>query len=155
MVRFTKMAVRWKGVKPVTVQVADQLGELFYDTLLAEVSTIDRSGTPIITPMQQAGMAERQNFEATLTNPIMRYCAGLARGLSIEVAARVGCQLATYALETTGTQEYVTEPVDFCRRLAESYGPDTAARVWATWPDVAPEPLATAADATTGSAGPS
>lgn len=56
------MAVRWQGVKPVTVQVADQLGELFYDTLLAEVSTIDRSGTPIITPMQHAWMAERQNF---------------------------------------------------------------------------------------------
>jgi hypothetical protein len=46
----------------VAVRVSDELGDLFYNALLAEVSTIDKDGTPIITPMQHAWIAERQNF---------------------------------------------------------------------------------------------
>ena len=50
-------------------------------------------------------------------------------GLSWERAAQVGCLLATYVLETVGTQEYQVKPADFADRLAESYGDDCAAEV--------------------------
>jgi adenosine kinase len=50
-------------------------------------------------------------------------------GLSWERSAQVGCLLATYVLETVGTQEYQIKPAEFADRLAESYGDDCAAEV--------------------------
>jgi adenosine kinase len=50
-------------------------------------------------------------------------------GLSWTRAAQVGSLLATYVLETLGTQEYEIKPADFGDRLAESYGDDCAAEV--------------------------
>jgi adenosine kinase len=50
-------------------------------------------------------------------------------GLSWERAAEVGSMLATYVLETVGTQEYQIKPADFADRLAESYGDECAAEV--------------------------
>jgi adenosine kinase len=50
-------------------------------------------------------------------------------GLSWERSAQVGSLLATYVLETIGTQEYEIKPADFADRLAESYGDDCAAEV--------------------------
>ena len=37
--------------------------------------------------------------------------------------------LATLILETVGTQEYMIKAADFCDRLAESYGADSADEV--------------------------
>jgi adenosine kinase len=50
-------------------------------------------------------------------------------GMSWERSAQVGSMLATYVLETIGTQEYQIKPADFADRLAESYGDDCAAEV--------------------------
>ena len=50
-------------------------------------------------------------------------------GLSWERAAQVGSLLATLVLETIGTQEYSLDRADFAKRLAESYGDDSAADV--------------------------
>jgi adenosine kinase len=52
-----------------------------------------------------------------------------AWGLGWERAAQVGSLLATMVLESVGTQEYTIEPVEFGRRLEESYGPDVTADV--------------------------
>jgi adenosine kinase len=57
------------------------------------------------------------------------FFAGLSWQLPLDRAAQIGCMLATYALETVGTQEYVITPAEFCKRLAESYGPDATAGV--------------------------
>lgn len=50
-------------------------------------------------------------------------------GLSWERAAQVGSLLATYVLETLGTQEYEIKASEFADRLSESYGDDCAADV--------------------------
>lgn len=50
-------------------------------------------------------------------------------GLGLERAAQVGALLATYVVETVGTQEYAFSAQDFAERLASAYGDDAAADV--------------------------
>jgi adenosine kinase len=57
------------------------------------------------------------------------FLAGVAWGLSHERAAQVGSLLATYVIETVGTQEYVVAQRAFLDRLARAYGDDAAADV--------------------------
>ncbi len=48
-------------------------------------------------------------------------------GLGLERAAQVGSLLATYVVETVGTQEYAFSPGDFLGRLEQAYGAPAAA----------------------------
>lgn len=57
------------------------------------------------------------------------FFAALAWGLSLERAAQVGNLLATYVIETIGTQEYDLTPAAFLSRLGDSYGAEAAAEV--------------------------
>jgi adenosine kinase len=57
------------------------------------------------------------------------FFSGLSWGLSLERAAQVGCLVATYVIETIGTQEYVIRSDEFAKRLGEAYGDDAAAEV--------------------------
>ncbi|BEP15378.1 carbohydrate kinase family protein [Acidothermaceae bacterium B102] len=57
------------------------------------------------------------------------FLTGVAWGIDLERSAQVGSMLATYVLETVGTQEYVLDKADFIDRFAESYGADAAAEV--------------------------
>jgi adenosine kinase len=57
------------------------------------------------------------------------FLTGTSWGLELERSAQVGSMLATYVLETVGTQEYDLDRADFVRRFAESYGEDAAAEV--------------------------
>jgi adenosine kinase len=57
------------------------------------------------------------------------FFAGLSWGLTLERSAQVGCLVATYVIETVGTQEYVIKPDEFAKRLGEAYGDDAAADV--------------------------
>jgi adenosine kinase len=52
------------------------------------------------------------------------FVAGLAWGLSHERCAQVGSMLATYVIETTGTQEYRFTSEEFLARFVKSYGDD-------------------------------
>ncbi len=54
------------------------------------------------------------------------FFAGLSWLLGLERSAQVGCLVATYVIETVGTQEYVIEPDAFLDRLRGAYG-DAAA----------------------------
>jgi adenosine kinase len=54
------------------------------------------------------------------------FFAGLTWGLSLERSAQIGSLLATYVLETIGTQEYEISVDQFVKALAEAYG-DAAA----------------------------
>jgi adenosine kinase len=54
------------------------------------------------------------------------FLAGQHWGLDLERSAQVGSMLATYVLETVGTQEYVVKPDEFAERLGTAYG-DAAA----------------------------
>jgi adenosine kinase len=57
------------------------------------------------------------------------YLTGLAVGLPVRRCAELGSMLATYVIETVGTQEYVLGKERFLERLAEAYGPESAAEI--------------------------
>jgi adenosine kinase len=57
------------------------------------------------------------------------FFAAQSWGLDLRTSAQVGSLLATLVLETIGTQEYQVDREIFLKRLAESYGDDSAALV--------------------------
>lgn len=99
------------------------------------VTTLGSKGVQIggrdVDPVRVAVAKERGKADPTGVGDGFRAGLLTARGwgLSWERAAQVGCLLATYVLETVGTQEYEVKPADFADRLAESYGDDAAADV--------------------------
>jgi adenosine kinase len=54
------------------------------------------------------------------------FIAGVAWGLPAQRCAEVGSMLATYVIETVGTQEYDLDVPTFVKRLGEAYGDDAA-----------------------------
>jgi adenosine kinase len=62
------------------------------------------------------------------------FVAGLAWGLSHERCAQLGSMIATYVIETTGTQEYRFTKEEFVTRFSEAYGADAAAEIAAHLP---------------------
>lgn len=59
------------------------------------------------------------------------FMAGLAWDLSLERCAQFGSTLATYVIETTGTQEYELEHEHVLARVRETYGEAAAADIGA------------------------
>ena len=57
------------------------------------------------------------------------FIAGLAWGLSHERCAQLGSLIATYVIETMGTQEYRFTSAEFLARFDESYGAEAAAEI--------------------------
>ena len=62
------------------------------------------------------------------------FVAGLAWGLSHERCAQLGSMIATYVIETTGTQEYRFTKDEFVTRFSDAYGSDAAAEISAQLP---------------------
>jgi adenosine kinase len=54
------------------------------------------------------------------------FLTGTAAGLDALLSAELGSMLATYVLETVGTQEYTLRRGEFLDRLAEAYGDESA-----------------------------
>jgi len=57
------------------------------------------------------------------------FIAGLAWGLSHERCAQLGSMIATYVIETTGTQEYRFTNDEFVTRFSEAYGAEAASEI--------------------------
>jgi adenosine kinase len=57
------------------------------------------------------------------------FVAGLAWGLSLEHCAQLGSMIATYVIETTGTQEYRFTRDEFITRFRDAYGDESAAAI--------------------------
>lgn len=57
------------------------------------------------------------------------FVAGLAWGLSLERCAQLGSMIATYVIETTGTQEYRFTRDEFIARFRDAYGDESAAAI--------------------------
>lgn len=57
------------------------------------------------------------------------FLTGLGWGLSLERCAQVGSLLATYVIETIGTQEFILDRAEFIARLEVAYGTDCASEV--------------------------
>jgi adenosine kinase len=57
------------------------------------------------------------------------FVAGLAWGLGHERCAQLGAMIATYVIETTGTQEYRFTAAEFIERFSQAYGASAAAEI--------------------------
>lgn len=57
------------------------------------------------------------------------FIAGLAWGLSHERCAQLGAMIATYVIETTGTQEYRFTSTEFVARFEMAYGSEAASEI--------------------------
>ncbi|GAB3048950.1 carbohydrate kinase family protein [Intrasporangium mesophilum] len=57
------------------------------------------------------------------------FLTGLANDLPMKRCAELGSMLATYVIETVGTQEYELGQTRFLQRLTEAYGPESAAEI--------------------------
>jgi adenosine kinase len=97
-------------------------------TLGPNGALVERRGAPTV----RIGCAvEERRADPTGVGDAFRagFLAGVAWGVSDERAAQVGAMLATYVIETIGTQEYELAAPTFLKRLAEAYGEDAAADV--------------------------
>ncbi|WP_114905786.1 carbohydrate kinase family protein [Ornithinimicrobium murale] len=106
---------------------------------------LDRVGTRIITRGKDGATVLRLGEEpidvpiATVVERVdptgigdafrAGFLAGLAWDLSLERCAQLGSTLASYVLETVGTQEYTFDNAHFVHRFGQAYGAVAAAEV--------------------------
>jgi len=97
-------------------------------TLGAKGARIERRGEPSVSvPIAE----ELRKADPTGVGDAFRagFLSGQAWGLSDERSAQIGSLLATYVIETVGTQEYELAQRHFLERMAQSYGDSAAAEV--------------------------
>ncbi len=90
-----------------------------------EGATVEADG---VEPVHVKTPSESRRADPTGVGDAFRagYVAGLAWQLSPQRCAELGSMLATYVVETVGTQEYHLGRESFLRRFAEAYGSDAA-----------------------------
>jgi adenosine kinase len=108
-------------------EILDRVGTRVI-TLGAKGVRIDRRGEPSI---QVECAPEDRKVDPTGVGDAFRagFLAALAWDLGHERAAQVGSLLATYVIETVGTQEYELGRERFLQRLGAAYGPEAVAEV--------------------------
>ncbi len=106
---------------------------------------LKRVGTRVVTRGSD-GVDVLREGEPTISVPIARevrkadptgvgdafragFLTGLSGGLGLRRCAELGSMLATYVIETVGTQEYQLAQDAFLGRLADAYGPESAAEI--------------------------
>lgn len=97
-------------------------------TMGPDGARVERRGEP---PVHVKVAEEDRRADPTGVGDAFRagYLAGVRWGLRDERAAQVGALVATYVIETVGTQEYELAQRHFLERLATTYGDDAAADV--------------------------
>jgi adenosine kinase len=97
-------------------------------TLGKDGARIERAGEPAI---EVSCPPEEVRADPTGVGDAFRagFLAGLAWELPHERCAQIGSLLATYVIETVGTQEYDLAQQHFLTRFAEAYGDQAAAEV--------------------------
>jgi adenosine kinase len=108
-------------------EILDRVGTRV-TTLGAKGVRIDRKGEPSI---HVECAPEERKADPTGVGDAFRagFLAALAWDLDHERAAQVGNLLATYVIETVGTQEYELGQARFLQRLENAYGPEALAEV--------------------------
>jgi len=97
-------------------------------TLGAKGCVVERKGESAI---EVPVVPEERKADPTGVGDAFRagFLSAQAWGLGLERSAQVGTLLATYVLETVGTQEYAVVADPFLARLASAYGEEAAADV--------------------------
>jgi len=108
-------------------QVLDRVGIRVTTLARAGVRITGRDIDPVHVPVAQ----EIRAYDPTGVGDGFRsgFFAARSWGLPLQRAAEVGAMIATLVLETVGTQEYEMRPDIFIKRLAESFGDESAADV--------------------------
>lgn len=105
------------------------------DRVGVQVTTLGKDGVRITRrgrdPLVVPAARDVAALEPTGVGDAFRagFLAGLAWGLELVDAARVGCVLAAYVVETVGTQEYSFTAAGFVARVEASYGAEAAATI--------------------------
>ncbi|WP_068165109.1 carbohydrate kinase family protein [Rhodococcus phenolicus] len=92
------------------------------------VTTLGGDGVEIVDGdgnwVRVAVVPERAKVDPTGVGDAFRagFLLGHRAGLSLERAAQLGCLVAVYVLETTGTQEWTFDRADALKRLTDAYG---------------------------------
>lgn len=102
--------------------------EVRVTTLGPDGARVERRGEPAVTV---AVAEEDRKADPTGVGDAFRagFLSGQAWGLPDERSAQLGALLATYVIETIGTQEYELARTHFLERMARTYGDDAAAEV--------------------------
>ena len=97
-------------------------------TLGPEGARVERRGE---APVSVTVAEEDRKADPTGVGDAFRagYLSGQVWGLGDERSAQLGSLLATYVIETIGTQEYELAQRHFLQRMARTYGDDAAAEV--------------------------
>ena len=99
------------------------------------VITHGRDGVHVVTageePVTVHVAREVSKLDPTGVGDAFRagYLTGVACGLPAQRCAELGSMLATYVIETVGTQEYELTRGRFLARLTEAYGPGSAEEI--------------------------
>jgi adenosine kinase len=105
------------------------------DRVLTRVITKGKNGVLITTrgeaPIEVTIANEVRKADPTGVGDAFRagFLTGLAWGLGHERSAQVGSMLATYVVETVGTQEYELGRRRFLERFAHAYGTDACSEI--------------------------
>lgn len=108
-------------------QVLDHVGVRITTFGKNGVHITSRDGLDIKVPVAQ----EKSIKDPTGVGDAFRagFLTGLGWGLGLEVCAQVGSLLATYVIETIGTQEFQLDRSEFVLRLEQAYGAKSAQEV--------------------------
>ncbi|MEO7070128.1 MAG: carbohydrate kinase family protein [Nostocoides sp.] len=105
------------------------------DRVTTRVITKGKDGAVVMTrgkdPIEVPVAGETRRVDPTGVGDAFRagFLTGLSSGLGHERCAQLGSMLATYVLETVGTQEYTIAKGTFLARLGTAYGADAAAEI--------------------------
>jgi adenosine kinase len=99
------------------------------------VTTLGEKGVDLVSPdgdfIHVGVVPETSKVDPTGVGDAFRagFLTAVEWGLGHERAAQVGSMLATYVIETVGTQEYELRGEEFVRRFEAAYGADAATEV--------------------------
>jgi adenosine kinase len=116
----------------LTCQKTGWSEEQLADAVRVQVTTRGKDGVVVRVrgeePVEVGIAREVRKADPTGVGDAFRagFLTGLATGLPVRRCAELGSMLATYVIETVGTQEYVLGKARFLERLAEAYGPESA-----------------------------
>ena len=119
----------------LTEQKTGWTSEEIASRVRTRVTTRGRHGAVVETageePIEVRAAREVHRADPTGVGDAFRagFLTGLAAGLDHRRCAELGSMLATYVIETIGTQEYHLTTDAFLARLAESYGEESASDI--------------------------
>ena len=104
------------------------------DRVGIRITTLGEKGVEIVGPdidIKVSAVPEHTKADPTGVGDGFRagFLAGLDGGLSLERSAQLGSLVAVLVLETVGTQEWTLDTPTALKRLADAYGPDSAADI--------------------------